>query len=135
MLERLSFRRDASLAGVMVGLLVFAFVVWNHFQNEKSLYRELRAQFMAVVVHAPSYEDHPDWFDEKAELAHEAAFDRAYSRGGRRSAATFDGLLYRIDALKTMLEETAVAGLDDDAAYFREILLSDPRAERLLGGA
>lgn len=133
MLDRLSFQRNASEAGVMAGLLLFAFVIWNHFQNEKSLHREARAQLMAVVVEAPSYADHADWFDEKAALAHEAAFDRAYSRGGRRSAATFDGFVYRIDALKTMLDETTIAGLDDDAAYFREILLSDPRAERLLG--
>lgn len=133
MLERLSFRRNASEAGVMAGLLLFAFIIWNHFQNEKSLHRDSRAQLMAVVVEAPSYADNAEWFDEQAQLAHEAAFDRAYSRGGRRSGATFDGFVYRIDALKTMLDETTIAGLDEDAAYFREILLSDPRAERLLG--
>lgn len=132
MLERLSFRRDASMAGVMAGLLLFAFVIWSHFQNEKSLHRESRALLMAIVVEAPSYPDHADWFDEQAELAHDAAFNRAYSRGGRRGGATFDAFLYRLNTLKAMLDETAVAGLDADAAYFREILLGDPRAERLL---
>ncbi len=122
MLERLSFRRDASMAGVMISLLVFAFVIWNHFQNEKSLHRESRAQLMAVVVEAPSYADHADWFDEQAELAHEAAFDRAYSRGGRRGGATFDAFIYRIDALETMLDAAAVAGLNEDAAFFGEIM-------------
>jgi hypothetical protein len=132
MLERLSYRRDASMAGVMAGLLVFTFIIWNNFRNEKSLYRESRTQFMAVVVDAPGYADHADWFDQQAELAHQAAFDRAYSRGGRRSAATFDGVVYRVAALKTTADETAVAGLDEDAAYFHAILLSDPQAERLL---
>ncbi len=110
--------RETSIGGVVLALLIVGGLIGWRFYNKGESGNDILDQIKLVVAECPSYEKNKDYFDYITEKAHEEAFDRAYTMGGRRRAATFDEGKYLIEVFAVMID---LANADKATAVATEL--------------
>jgi hypothetical protein len=94
-----------TLIWIGVGLAIAGGVIGFKFYNKGKAEADVKQVAIKVVHDLPGYEKDPKYYDALLEHAHPAAFDDAYTMGGRRRAAKFDSIGYMRSLLARMAEE------------------------------
>jgi hypothetical protein len=94
-----------TLIWIGVGLAIAGGVIGYKFYNKGKAEADAKQRAVAIVKILPGYEKDARYYDALLEHAHPAAFDDAYTMGGRRRAAMFDAMGYMRSLLSRMAEE------------------------------
>lgn len=109
------------LAGVAIALALMGWVILGRTADRNDLKSQLYSQMIAVVIDAPQQED-KSAYTRALERAHGAAFNDAYTMGGRRTSARFDMDEYLSAVFSELIAEARAWECEEDAAYFEETL-------------
>ncbi|MCA9242559.1 MAG: hypothetical protein KDA32_01290 [Phycisphaerales bacterium] len=85
------------VVGALVTIAIVGGLAYFRFQANEATDQKIDDTLSIVVEHVqqlPSYSQNSAFFDLHLESAHSAAFNSAYSSGGRRSPARFDAAKY-----------------------------------------
>lgn len=103
--------------------LVVALVVGLKVFNKGRDGDTIRAEAYELMTSLPDYSAHASFFEEAFPRAHKAAFEEAYSMGGRRKGASLDESAY-LSVLFSSLARQARAGGEPDLAASVEAYLA-----------
>jgi hypothetical protein len=101
------------IAGVVIGLLVFAGVMALRFRARASDSDTVRIAATLLVISMDEYEQNQKILDAMTERAHTVAFGEAYSMAGRRTKARFDEDKYLDVFFRSMVSQAGELGRPD----------------------
>jgi hypothetical protein len=110
---------EGRLGGVVVAIVIIGAVIGFKFYNKGSAADDVLLQARETVAQCPVYTKDPAYCDMICEACHDAAFDAAYTLGGRRSSAKFDESKYWDELYRGMMARANADGRKDvaDALY------------------
>lgn len=86
--------------------------VYMKMSNMSETDESIKADIVAFVQDLDCYADNAAALDEMCEIAHDEAFDAAYSIGGRRSSGSLNGEKYINGFVDSMTEQARSRQLD-----------------------
>ena len=100
---------------IPIVLVLVAALGWK-FYNKNQASAEVRAQGLRLLESFPEYAAHKDFYLSAFDEAHNTAFDKSYTLGGRRRAAKFDSEKY-VSVLVAIIKQKATASGNTSVAY------------------
>jgi hypothetical protein len=112
-----------SIAGGVVGLIIFAAVIGFRFQQKGKAERELKYELREFISQCDLYRQEQTYLITICDEAHEAAFDHNYQMAyGRRGTSTLDKLGYFIEATNLMIDHAKLDRRDDVAKSLAKLV-------------
>lgn len=86
--------------------------VYLKMSNKSEANENTKADMLNIIHEMETYPSNAQALDEMCELAHDAAFEEAYSMGGRRSSGNFNAEKYIDGFIDSMLQQAETRQLD-----------------------
>jgi hypothetical protein len=122
------------LGGLLVLVAVVGVSLWFRMGRRDDDSASVREDAMVLVRSMEEYEQNRALLDEMADQAHENAFSKAYSMGGRRSRAKFDDDVYIKAFFESMISQAERRQKKELALALRELHISVDAAMAGSGG-